>query len=256
MALQREERSRLIASAQGSPSDEPLPAARRRPQQGDGNVEIAIALAVLPCPTSRGFLPRRLSDAGPLRAGGYPLATGPASEILHAGGSGLFELRQPLFIRMQTSLDRPPIPPTRCEPTLPHRRLEAAPGHNLPSGCERYTAARASTRPSCPSESSGLFLTLAPCYPHGKSAVFVAVVPARKVAQAGDFNCELTKSCRATRTSNGIPRLGSRANQLPARNCRNVLSLIWLAARPATTTHPFHRLNDELGAHAAEERMH
>ncbi len=67
-----------------SPSDEPLPAARRRPQQGGGNVEITIALAVLPCPTSRGFLPRRLSDAGPIPVA--VLAAGPASEILHDCG--------------------------------------------------------------------------------------------------------------------------------------------------------------------------
>ncbi len=70
-----------------SPSDEPLPAARRRPQQGGGNVEITIALAVLPCPTSRGFLPRRLSDAGPIPVA--VLAAGPASEILHAGSPQL-----------------------------------------------------------------------------------------------------------------------------------------------------------------------
>ncbi len=43
-------------------------AAQRQFQQRDGNAEISIALAALPCPISRGFLPWRLSDAGPLRA--------------------------------------------------------------------------------------------------------------------------------------------------------------------------------------------
>jgi hypothetical protein len=39
-----------------------------RLQLYDSNVEISIVLAALPCPISRGFLPWRLSDAGPLLA--------------------------------------------------------------------------------------------------------------------------------------------------------------------------------------------
>jgi hypothetical protein len=48
--------------------DEPLATARRRAHLRNGNGEISIALAAPPCPTSRGFLHRRLSDAGPPRA--------------------------------------------------------------------------------------------------------------------------------------------------------------------------------------------
>jgi UDP-glucose 4-epimerase len=50
---------------QARSSDQPPSTARRYSQHSDGNVEISIALAAPDCPTSRGFLHRRLSDAGP-----------------------------------------------------------------------------------------------------------------------------------------------------------------------------------------------
>jgi hypothetical protein len=56
------------------PNGEPLRKARSSPSRTavphprNGNIEISIALVALPCPTSRGFLHRRLSDAGPPRA--------------------------------------------------------------------------------------------------------------------------------------------------------------------------------------------
>jgi hypothetical protein len=82
MGLQFKARPRWSPPRHARSSAEPLTIAQSRAHLRNGNVEISIALAAPPCLTSRGFLHRKLSDAGPSMPAAA-LATGPASETLH-----------------------------------------------------------------------------------------------------------------------------------------------------------------------------